>query len=85
MEEYLNVLDFNAEPARVRAKFLSGSCVDDVELVDASDFEDFNSFWLEEGKLGMNFLSYDGRCEDRLAAVLESDIRKSRFFPSQRR
>lgn len=85
VEDYLNVLDFNAEPARVRAKFLIGSCIDDVELVDASNFEDFRSFWVEEGMLGMEFLSYDGRCEDRLAAVLEGDFRKLRFVPSQRR
>lgn len=85
VEDYLNVLDFNTEPARVRAKFLIGSCVDDVELVDATNFEDFKSFWVEEGMLGMDFLSYDGRCEDRLAAVLESDFRKLRFIPSRRR
>jgi len=85
IEDYLNVLDFNAEPARVKAKFLIGSCVDDIELVDASNFEEFKSFWVEEGMLGMDFLSYDGRCEDRLAAVLESDFRKLRFVPSRRR
>lgn len=83
VEDYLNVLDVNVTPVRVKARFLIGSCIDDVDLVDVDKFEDFKSFWVADGLLNMQFLSYDARCEDKLRAVLDSDFRKLRFVGSR--
>lgn len=83
VEDYLNVLDINIAPARVKARFLIGSCIDGIELVALDKFEDFNSFWVADGRLHMQFLSYDARCEDRLGAFLDSDFRKLRFVTSR--
>jgi hypothetical protein len=82
-EDYLNALDVNGGPPRVLTRVLIGSCLDNVELSDASNFEAFKSFWVDDGVLAMQFLSYDDRCEEKLTAKLDIAARRLRFFPSR--
>lgn len=82
-EDYLNVLDINAALTRIKARYLIGSCIDDIEVADFDQFREFKSFWVENEQLNIQFLNYDARCEDKLRAVLDSDFRKLRFTTSR--
>ena len=82
-EDFLNILDANKKPAKVLARLLIGSCLDNVELIDSSEFGAYKSFWVDGGVLAMQFLSYDDRCEERLMAKLDVASKRLRFFPSR--
>jgi hypothetical protein len=82
-EDYLSVVDLNSSSPRIINRFLVGSCLDGVELLYSGSYSEFNSFWVENGALGMQFLIYDGRGDDKLAAYLDSDFRKLRFGESR--
>lgn len=82
-EDYLNALDVNRRPARVVARVLIGSCRENIELRDVSNFGEFKSFWLDDGDLAMQFLFYDDRCQERLLAKLDVASRRLRFYESR--
>ena len=82
-EDFLNILDANKKPAKVLARLLIGSCLDNVELSDSSEFGAYKSFWVDGGVLAMQFLSYGDRCEERLMAKLDVASKRLRFFPSR--
>lgn len=81
VEDYLNVVDVQ-NPGRVKARFLVGSCVENIELADVNRFEDFQSFRVEGGRLGIRFLSYDDRCGEDLTAFSNADFKGLRFVSS---
>jgi hypothetical protein len=82
-EDYLSVVDLNSRSPRIINRFLIGSCLNGVELLDSDPYGEFNSFWVENGALGMQFLIYEGRGDDKLAAYLDNDFGRLRFGESR--